>query len=99
MAFATGRNISHAAIRVPFQVEDVVEMVRAVFEERVHNSHGVLGRRAISKMIHEVALPGPHGKQTQSIPIGYVPSMSFRIPSRACSKRWRCRPLKGNSAP
>jgi glyoxylase-like metal-dependent hydrolase (beta-lactamase superfamily II) len=35
MAFATGRDMGHAAIRAPFEVEDVVEMVRAVYGERV----------------------------------------------------------------
>ena len=35
MAFATGRAMCHPAIRAPFEVEDVVEMVRAVYGERV----------------------------------------------------------------
>ncbi|MBP0440071.1 N-acyl homoserine lactonase family protein [Tianweitania sediminis] len=39
MAFATGRDMGHPALRAPFEVEDVVEMVRAVYGERVifHN--------------------------------------------------------------
>lgn len=39
MGFATGRAMCHACIRYPFDVEDVVRMVRAVYAERVifHN--------------------------------------------------------------
>jgi glyoxylase-like metal-dependent hydrolase (beta-lactamase superfamily II) len=33
--YATGRAMCHASIRAPFEVEDVVEMVRAVYGERV----------------------------------------------------------------
>ena len=35
MAFATGRHMSHPVMRIPFEVDDVVEMVRKVFAERV----------------------------------------------------------------
>ncbi|QCI67330.1 N-acyl homoserine lactonase family protein [Phreatobacter stygius] len=35
MAFATGRHMCQACIRHPFEVEDVVAMVRAVYAERV----------------------------------------------------------------
>jgi len=35
MAYATGRCMCHAEIRIPFEVDDVVAMVRKVFEERV----------------------------------------------------------------
>ena len=35
MGFATGRHMCQACIRYPFDVEDVVRMVRAVYAERV----------------------------------------------------------------
>lgn len=35
MGFATGRHMCAACIRAPFEVEDVVKMVRAVYAERV----------------------------------------------------------------
>ena len=35
MAYATGRCICHAQIRIPFEVDDVVAMVRKVFDGRV----------------------------------------------------------------
>jgi glyoxylase-like metal-dependent hydrolase (beta-lactamase superfamily II) len=35
MAYSTGRCMCHATLRVPFEVEDVVAMVRKVFEGRV----------------------------------------------------------------
>ena len=35
MAYATGRCMCHAEIRVPFEADDVVAMVRKVFEQRV----------------------------------------------------------------
>ncbi len=35
MSFATGRHMCQACIRAPFDVEDVVKMVRAVYAERV----------------------------------------------------------------
>ncbi len=35
MAYATGRCMCHAQIRIPFDVEDVVAMVRKVFDNRV----------------------------------------------------------------
>lgn len=35
MAYATGRCMCHAVLRVPFEAEDVVAMVRKVFEGRV----------------------------------------------------------------
>lgn len=35
MSFATGRHMCQACIRYPFEVEDVVRMVRAVYAERV----------------------------------------------------------------
>jgi glyoxylase-like metal-dependent hydrolase (beta-lactamase superfamily II) len=35
MSFATGRHMCQACIRAPFDVEDVVRMVRAVYAERV----------------------------------------------------------------
>lgn len=35
MGFATGRHMCQACIRAPFDVEDVVKMVRAVYAERV----------------------------------------------------------------
>jgi glyoxylase-like metal-dependent hydrolase (beta-lactamase superfamily II) len=35
MAYATGRYMCHAHMRIPFEVDDVVAMVRKVFAERV----------------------------------------------------------------
>ena len=35
MAYATGRCMGHPVIRVPFEVEDVVAMVRRVYDGRV----------------------------------------------------------------
>lgn len=35
MAYSTGRCMCHAEMRIPFEVDDVVAMVRKVFEERV----------------------------------------------------------------
>jgi glyoxylase-like metal-dependent hydrolase (beta-lactamase superfamily II) len=35
MAYATGRYMGHAHMRIPFEVDDVVAMVRKVFSERV----------------------------------------------------------------
>jgi len=40
ISFATGRHMSHACIRYPFEVEDVVRMVRAVYAERVEFHNG-----------------------------------------------------------
>ena len=42
MAYATGRGMGHPHARVPFEAEDVVAMVRRVFEGRVvfHDGHG-----------------------------------------------------------
>jgi glyoxylase-like metal-dependent hydrolase (beta-lactamase superfamily II) len=44
MAYATGRCMCHAGLRVPFEVDDVVAMVRKVFEGRVafHDGAGEL---------------------------------------------------------
>ncbi len=35
MSFATGRNMCHSCLRYPFDVEDVVRMVRALYADRV----------------------------------------------------------------
>src|ERR687898_770039 len=35
MAYATGRCMCHTALRLPFEIEDVVAMVRKVFADRV----------------------------------------------------------------
>jgi len=45
MAYATGRYVTHAAIRGPFEVEDVVEAVRLVYRDRVrfHDGDAALG--------------------------------------------------------
>jgi glyoxylase-like metal-dependent hydrolase (beta-lactamase superfamily II) len=42
VAFATGRHVCTACIRAPFEVEDVVRLVRAVYAERVcfHDGEG-----------------------------------------------------------
>ena len=38
MAYATGRCMCHAEMRIPFEADDVVAMVRKVFDGRVHVS-------------------------------------------------------------
>lgn len=40
MGFATGRHMCQACLRYPFEVEDVVTMVRAVYAERVEFHNG-----------------------------------------------------------
>ena len=40
MAYATGRCMCHAEIRIPFEVDDVVAMVRKVFDQRVEFHDG-----------------------------------------------------------
>jgi glyoxylase-like metal-dependent hydrolase (beta-lactamase superfamily II) len=40
MAFATGRCMCHPGLRAPFEVEDVVTMVRRVYDERVRFHDG-----------------------------------------------------------
>ncbi|POR50968.1 N-acyl homoserine lactonase family protein [Bosea psychrotolerans] len=40
MSFATGRHMCQACLRYPFEVEDVVRMVRAVYAERVEFHDG-----------------------------------------------------------
>lgn len=40
MAYATGRCMCHAELRKPFEADDVIAMVRKVFENRVHFHEG-----------------------------------------------------------
>jgi glyoxylase-like metal-dependent hydrolase (beta-lactamase superfamily II) len=40
MAFATGRCMCHPALRYPFDIEDVVTMVRRLYDDRVHFHDG-----------------------------------------------------------
>jgi hypothetical protein len=42
MAYATGRCMCHPVLRIPFEVDDVVEMVRKVFAGRVYHTDASL---------------------------------------------------------
>ena len=48
MAYATGRCMCHQALRAPFEVEDVVAMVRKVFSGRAafHDGEDEMSRPA-----------------------------------------------------
>ena len=71
MSFATGRHMCQACIRYPFDVEDVVRMVRAVYAERVafHDGdaeiadgvtlHKVGGHSAGLQMVRVMTQRGP----------------------------------------
>lgn len=71
MSFATGRHMCQACIRAPFEVEDVITMVRAVYAERVvfHNGdaeiangislHKVGGHSAGLQMVRVSTARGP----------------------------------------
>jgi glyoxylase-like metal-dependent hydrolase (beta-lactamase superfamily II) len=63
MAYATGRCMCHAHIRIPFEAEDVVAMVRKVFAGRVafHDGDGHL---APGLTVHRI---GGHSKGLQCV--------------------------------
>ncbi len=63
MGFATGRHMCHACLRAPFEVEDVVQMVRAVYAERVEFHDGD-GEVAEGVTLHHV---GGHSDGLQMV--------------------------------
>jgi glyoxylase-like metal-dependent hydrolase (beta-lactamase superfamily II) len=63
MAYATGRCMCHAEIRIPFEVDDVVAMVRKVFEGRVEFHDGT-EQIAPGITVHRL---GGHSKGLQSV--------------------------------
>jgi glyoxylase-like metal-dependent hydrolase (beta-lactamase superfamily II) len=72
MAYATGRCMCHAHLRTPFEVEDVVAMVRKVFAGRVRFHDGV-DQIVPGITVHKV---GGHSKGLQCVRVktrrGYV---------------------------
>lgn len=72
MAYATGRHMCHAHMRVPFEAEDVVAMVRKVFADRVafHDGDEEI---AAGISVHRI---GGHSKGLQCVRVktrrGYV---------------------------
>lgn len=72
MAYATGRCMCHALMRVPFSADDVVSMVRKVFAERVMFHDGA-DEIAPGITVHHI---GGHSKGLQSVRVktrrGYV---------------------------
>jgi glyoxylase-like metal-dependent hydrolase (beta-lactamase superfamily II) len=63
MAYATGRHMCHAQLRMPFEEEDVVAMVRKLFAGRVAFHDGV-EEIAPGITVHKI---GGHSKGLQSI--------------------------------
>ena len=63
MAYATGRCMCHTALRIPFEVDDVVAMVRKVFEGRVQFHEGV-DELAPGLTVHKI---GGHSKGLQCV--------------------------------
>ncbi len=63
VAFATGRHVCTACIRAPFEVEDVVKLVRAVYAERVCFHEGE-GEVAPGVTVHRV---GGHSDGLQMV--------------------------------
>jgi glyoxylase-like metal-dependent hydrolase (beta-lactamase superfamily II) len=63
MAYATGRYMCHSHIRIPFEVDDVVAMVRKVFAERVVFHDGT-EQIAPGITVHRI---GGHSKGLQSV--------------------------------
>jgi glyoxylase-like metal-dependent hydrolase (beta-lactamase superfamily II) len=63
MAYATGRHMCHAALRLPFEADDVVAMVRKVFAGRVafHDGDDEI---APGVTVHRI---GGHSKGLQSV--------------------------------
>jgi glyoxylase-like metal-dependent hydrolase (beta-lactamase superfamily II) len=72
MAYATGRCMCHAHLRLPFEADDVVAMVRKVFDGRVVFHDGV-DELAPGLTVHRI---GGHSKGLQSVRVktrrGYV---------------------------
>ena len=72
MAYATGRHMCHAHLRIPFETEDVVAMVRKVFAGRV-TFHDGADEMAPGVTLHRI---GGHSKGLQSVRVktrrGYV---------------------------
>src|SRR5260370_23279963 len=63
MAYATGRCMCHTALRLPFEVDDVVAMVRKVFDGRVAFHDGE-DEVAPGITVHHI---GGHSKGLQSV--------------------------------
>src|SRR5262245_29760827 len=63
MAYATGRSMCHALLRLPFEVDDVVAMVRKVFAGRV-TFHDGADEIAPGITVHRV---GGHSKGLQCV--------------------------------
>lgn len=63
MAYATGRCMCHAALRVPFEADDVVAMVRKVFDGRVAFHDGA-DEIAPGLTVHKI---GGHSKGLQCV--------------------------------
>jgi glyoxylase-like metal-dependent hydrolase (beta-lactamase superfamily II) len=63
MAYATGRCMCHAEIRIPFETDDVVAMVRKVFDGRVEFHDGT-EQIAPGITVHRI---GGHSKGLQSV--------------------------------
>lgn len=72
MAYATGRCMCHAMMRVPFEMEDVLAMVRKVFADRVEFHDGD-AELAPGITVHKI---GGHSKGLMSVRVktrrGYV---------------------------
>ena len=65
MAYATGRCMCHRALRLPFEVEDVIAMVRKVFTGRCafHDGEDL-------SLIHIYRAPArPAGRLIVSVPV------------------------------
>ena len=63
MAYATGRCMCHTALRLPFEVDDVVAMVRKVFAGRV-TFHDGEDEIVPGVTVHHI---GGHSKGLQSV--------------------------------
>ena len=63
MAYATGRCMCHAALRIPFEADDVVAMVRKVFDFRV-DFHDGEDEIVPGVTVHHI---GGHSKGLQSV--------------------------------
>jgi glyoxylase-like metal-dependent hydrolase (beta-lactamase superfamily II) len=63
MAYATGRCMCHQLMRIPFEADDVVAMVRKVFDDRVRFHDGVW-EMAPGITVHKI---GGHSKGLQCV--------------------------------
>ena len=63
MAYATGRYMRHPLMRIPFEADDIVAMVRKVFADRVMFHDGT-GEIAPGITVHRI---GGHSKGLQSV--------------------------------